>query len=281
MKTFLWSRHWLLVLCLLFVLSCHREDFITQPVSLSQSFTISAAREWTEDFVKADSNRNQPYSTRTLLWKQATMKRSPQGLDYVQIPIEEDPHTRRIIYDPASKDYVLAPKLQLVVYKLPAGNMGIAVMELAPSGEYAGSHQGFTGDHDFSGLQLVRTWQGKLIKGHKFENGKVTGVLSFYNTPSPKARMLSCTRWVHEYLYSAALPPMVQLQLWERQLTIPWAPIMLILPRLINRLHSVIKPVMETGHPMGPMNMKSAPLIQPMIRIIRHTPQILLILLIH
>ena len=201
MKNVLNFRHWFLLIFLLVVASCNREEFLSPPIAVTPSITISGAKAWTEDFVKVDSNVNQPYAKRALLWKQAVLKRTPQGIAYVQVPLDEDPNVRRVIYDPISKDYVLSPKLQLLIYDYPDAKTNAVIMELVPSGEYISSHQGFTTDQDFTGLQLLRNWKGRLIKGNKFEKGKVVGKLSIVNSLDSRARKLGTVRWVHEYLF--------------------------------------------------------------------------------
>lgn len=201
MRTILKYRSWSLLLSLLLVISCSREELSTLPVSVNEPFTIQKAKNWTETFVQADSNRNQLYSGRKLTWKQAIVKHTPQGIAYVQVPMEEEPNSKRVIYDPTTKDYVLAPKLQLLIYNYPNTKIESVVMELVPTGEYAGSRQGFTADQDFSGLQILRNWKGQFIKGNKFDTGRIINKLSLVNSSNSKARLLSCTRYVHEYIF--------------------------------------------------------------------------------
>lgn len=200
MKNYLRNPVLLLMVVLAFTISCSHNEFLT-PVQISdQPALVIEAKTWIEGFLSQSRNLNQPYAKQEFLWKQAVVKQLPNKAFYVQIPLKEPLNEKHIVFDPVTKMQVPAPSLQIIVYRDQKKELQMMVMELSPDGDYAGSHQGFTGDNDFSGIQLLRNWSGQLIGGNRFEKGKLVGRVIPIQTDSRARKMQPCEQWLRQYI---------------------------------------------------------------------------------
>lgn len=199
MQKYLSYRIWLLLLVILVAESCSQIEVLSPVIKDDGKLTINETKDWVEHFVQQNSNKNSPYSKSTFLWKQAVAKQLKGGTSYVQVPLDDGVH--HILIDPATGNEIAAPREQAIVHKNADGTLQIRIMELTPDFEYAQSHMGFTGDDDFSGIQLLKDWTGKITGGNKFEKGKAIGIITPRENQSNARQAQSCQWWARQYIY--------------------------------------------------------------------------------
>ncbi|RYC66627.1 hypothetical protein [Spirosoma sordidisoli] len=202
MKNLLAYQTWVVILVLIAAASCSRQEFFEPLISSDNPISVSETKPWVERFVKRDSNATQRFSNHVFIWKQAVVKQLPNRTSYVQVPLAEAAGGKRVIVDPTTKAQIPAPLLQAIIHKDVKGEFQIRVMELTPDAEYTNLHPGFTGDADYTGMQLLWDWAGKVVGGNRYEKGKVVGRVMPNQAGSPNARKMQyCEDWLRQYIY--------------------------------------------------------------------------------
>ncbi|PQA58356.1 hypothetical protein [Siphonobacter curvatus] len=105
-------------------------------------------------------------------WSMSLKKYFANGKVYLQVPIQNTKKEDRLFYYNDLKKSIKAPDLQILYYKDSLGQEILQLMEMLPDVDYARKHGEFTEDFSFSGLQLFRDLDGKLMNGYRFKDGK-------------------------------------------------------------------------------------------------------------
>ncbi len=198
-----------LIVALLVVGSCNRKESLDPENTPQSTITVSEAKIYVEEVIRQGAAFSQPYATHKFLWNQAIV-RNNNGAFYVQVPIEEANQVRHILYNPISKKYLSAPKIQVLVYKDSKDAYKIAVMELVPTGDYAESHAGYTANEDFSGTQFLRLWDGTPLTSYTFQQGKIIERLNPVTGGNKAARSKGCSIWYRQYIFVGCSGPQGQ-----------------------------------------------------------------------
>ncbi len=99
-------------------------------------------------------------------------KQLKNGKPYLHVPLAYSRGWKNYGYDPVTKQVYPLPLPSLIIDRDASGQYLYLVMEAAPDYAYWQKNQSKIKKEDYSGLQNFKNWQGELLYGYRYENGR-------------------------------------------------------------------------------------------------------------
>ncbi|MET7256385.1 hypothetical protein [Dyadobacter fermentans] len=153
-----------LAFLLLAIQSCEKkEDQAPTPSVNSTDVSIQEARVWFDGYLKTYQPINNDFIREDPNWERAKESQMSNGQDLIIVPIEHHSSSK-----PAN------PDTYLWVFRNDDNKLTYKVIEFLSSVQ---SSKNYLDVLHLTGAMIVRNWEGNLLNGFTFQNGKPVGVL--------------------------------------------------------------------------------------------------------
>ncbi|MCF0075760.1 hypothetical protein LZD49_35145 [Dyadobacter sp. CY261] len=177
----------------LILLNCDRKQLLPEKVETNSSLTVQYARAWFESESESNSLSREAqsrFSKYGVSWDKAVTGKNTAS-EYVEVPLQRksDSSYHIGVYENKRMKMLDPDKLWIVFYKDKEGKMQERIKQYYPD------ESAKTGS--FSGRIMLWSWNGKLMGGDRYQNGKpVARIYPNDSLKSGKTNTIVCSQFM-------------------------------------------------------------------------------------